>query len=79
MGYGAGVVIPVLEILGIDAKKIKLSASSIGKWQCYFLASNFQTTLGSNSNDVEKSDRIIFVLDMKSTKTIFLCFLPQNI
>ena len=29
--YGAGVVIRVLQILGIDAEKIKLSASSIGK------------------------------------------------
>ena len=31
VGYGAGVVIRVLQILGIDAEKIKLSASSIGK------------------------------------------------
>ena len=29
--YGAGVVIRVLQILGIDAEKIKPSASSIGK------------------------------------------------
>ena len=31
VGYGAGVVIRVLQILGTDAEKIKLSASSIGK------------------------------------------------